>query len=252
MLKLNVMELPRCEPRCFNVLRRKAVAQHYLNQLASTWDRLDPFQIPKCQDTFRNLQQFREARCLMVSVCNDMFCRSAACFNFHPSMGSCTQNTGFTARLLISQRGRLPGHFGICCMARWFTSVPHMEIENSGVPKQFKRMVNGQGSWLPSSPLRETELMAFMHVWSKCCMCGIGMAGFDLCTHLELWGYAGLWHWHSWHSRVKNKSRHRRPCGKHWERVARVKSSTNPTGKHALTLRKRHFQTFQIDRIDSG
>ena len=29
-------------PRCFKVVRTKAMAQHYLNQVASTWDRLDP------------------------------------------------------------------------------------------------------------------------------------------------------------------------------------------------------------------
>ena len=67
------------------MVRTKAMARHYLNQLASTWDRLDPcipepkmsrhselrsLQILKHRlwtpRTFRNLQQFRERRCFFV------------------------------------------------------------------------------------------------------------------------------------------------------------------------------------------
>ena len=138
MLKMNNHPgVTKLCPGCFNVLRTKAMAQHYLNQVASTWDRLDPcipepemsrhselrsFQItPKhrlwmTMDS-KNLQQFRETRCFMVSVCNDVFFRSAACFDFHPSMDSGTQNAGFTASLLIPAED-FQDTLVICCMAR--------------------------------------------------------------------------------------------------------------------------------------
>ena len=110
------------------------MAQHYLNQVASTWDRLDPcipepkmskhselksFQISPNKDyglqkpsgTFNNFARQGASWFQFVKTVFQIS-GSAACFHFHPSMGSCTQNAGFTASLWIPQRGRLPGQLG--------------------------------------------------------------------------------------------------------------------------------------------
>ena len=188
MLKLNASW--SCQDLTPMLQCAKAMARHYLNQVAATWDRLDPciaepkmsrhselrsFQILKHRlwtpRTFRNLQQFREPRCFMVSVCNDGFSDQRRVFtSIHPwvvapkTQASQQVCGSLSAEDFQDNWDLLHGQV-IHSLNMEIEIRETLEIHgNPGVPEQFKRMVNGQGSRLPSSPLRERELMELMHV----------------------------------------------------------------------------------------